>query len=499
VQLSRFWLVDWEAGVPNRVELEAASEGALAVDEPPIARVPWLTQRRLVGFVLGWIALFALVSVWVSNPFQSETSASATPNYWHVMFLHGLLISMVGLGALLACWILRLQSTHVRVWIAGGVVAATVLVALGGIWDKKIPGDEAPLWTQISGFFALDEIFLVLLVGIVIEWRRRADARSLTYLAAGVAAASMFVAAVMGHLAGWMLEYGNTPGLIDRYARFVGESRADWTNNLIGSHSHEMVVALMAFVVTLAAVQFRYDSLEAVPRLLARLGLASVAAGTVVMSAIYVAAGFTTWAPPAWLTSHHGVNGIASDDIVTGIFVMGGGLLVLIAYALVGAGKLASLRRRPVRLAALWSWALSFATVVVAGYAIELDTTYFGAGDPQAKGAANDAVFTWIHQDIGLFLFPTLTLVMLAAERFVARRRQRTIGSTTLAGTTLAFVGLVVFVFADPARRGSGYILSTIGLAIIGAALLATTWYSAVGGDMAIAAEAPPVSPPTTS
>jgi len=33
--------------------------------------------------VIGWIALLALVSVFVSNPFQSETSAAAAPNYWH--------------------------------------------------------------------------------------------------------------------------------------------------------------------------------------------------------------------------------------------------------------------------------------------------------------------------------------------------------------------------------------------------------------------------------
>jgi hypothetical protein len=375
-------------------------------------------------------------------------------------------------------------------------------VAIGGIWDKKIPGDEAPLWTQISGFFALDEILLLLLVGIVIEWRRRASAdRILPLLAAGVAAASMFVAAVMGHLAGWILEFGNTPGWIDRYARYVGETRTDWTNNLIGSHSHEMVVAMMALVVALAAQQFGYASLEAMSRLLARAGLASVAGGTVAMSGIYVAAGFTTWAPPPWLTSHHGVNGIASDDVVTGIFVMGGGLLVLTAYALVGAGKVASLRRRPIRLAALWSWALSFATVVVAGYAIELDTTHFGAGDPKAPGAANDAVFTWIHQDIGLFLFPTLTLVMLAAERYVASRGRSVIGSTTLAGTTLAFVGLLVFVFLDTALHGAGYLLSTVGLAVIGAALLATLWYSnlakpSVGGERS---EAPSERPPTTA
>jgi hypothetical protein len=471
--------------------------GSVAPDEAPIGRLPWLTNRRLVGFVIGWIALFALVSVFVSNPFQSETSAAATPIYWHVMFLHGLLVSMVGLGALLACQVLGLRSRHVRIWIAAGVVVATVLVALGGIWDKKIPGDEAALWTQITGFFALDEILLLLLVGIVIEWRRRTvSERTLPLLAALVAAASMFVAALMGHLAGWMLEYGNTPGLIDRYARYIGESRTDWTNNLIGSHSHQMVVALMAFIVALAAAQFGYSSMESSPRFLARLGLAAVAAGTVAMSAIYVVAGFTTWAPPPWLTSHHGVNGIASDDVVTGIFVMGGGLLVLLAFALVAAGKLASLRRRPVRLAALWSWALSFATVVVAGYAIELNTTHFGAGDPKAPGAANDAVFTWIHQDIGLFMFPTLTLVMLAAERYVTTRRQGLIGSTTLAGTTVAFVGLLVFVFLDTAPRGAGYILSTIGLAIIGSALLATLWYSKLGTPPTDNKQADAPSPP---
>lgn len=72
---------------------DLALAGQVELEDPPIARLPWLTDRRLVGFVIGWIALFALVSVFVSNPFQSETSAGATPNYWHVMFLHGLLIS----------------------------------------------------------------------------------------------------------------------------------------------------------------------------------------------------------------------------------------------------------------------------------------------------------------------------------------------------------------------------------------------------------------------
>jgi hypothetical protein len=43
---------------------------------PPIGRAPSLTHRRLVFFVIGWIMVFALVSVFVSNPFQSGTSAA---------------------------------------------------------------------------------------------------------------------------------------------------------------------------------------------------------------------------------------------------------------------------------------------------------------------------------------------------------------------------------------------------------------------------------------
>ncbi len=72
-------------------------------DSSPIRWAPWLTHRRLMLFVIGWLVLFAVLSVFVSNPFQSETSAAASPDYAHVMFLHGLLIGMVGLMSLLAC------------------------------------------------------------------------------------------------------------------------------------------------------------------------------------------------------------------------------------------------------------------------------------------------------------------------------------------------------------------------------------------------------------
>ncbi len=212
------------APLREREEAPAARAELSIDDRSPSVRLPWLTPRRLIVFVIGWLTLFAVLSAFLSNPFQSEPNAAAEPDYARVMFLHGLLIGMVGLGALLTCSVLALRSLHVRLWIAGGVIIATVLAAVGGIWDRTIPGSEVPMWTQILGFFALDEILVLLLVGLFIEWRRGVPtARTLPYLAAAAASASMLVAAVMGHLVGWIMEFGvNTPSLIHDYMRFAG-------------------------------------------------------------------------------------------------------------------------------------------------------------------------------------------------------------------------------------------------------------------------------------
>lgn len=463
-----------------------------------LARVPWLTSRRIVFFVLGWMLLFGVISAFISNPFQSEPSATASPNYWHVMFLHGLLIGMVALGGLVACQVFELQSRHVRVWIAVGALAATIPAAVGGIFDKGVPGYEVPMWIQIVGFFALDEILLTLLVGFVLEYRRRAPvSRTLPFIGATLATASLLIAAVMGHIAGWLLEFGLKPGILRSFAKSIGYTKAgDWSAALVGSHSHEMAVASMALIVTLLARQFGYGSLEGVQRRLARLGLIMVPIGVVAMSYVYVRAGFSTWAPPTWFKSNGGTNGIASDDVITGVFVMGGGLLVLGSFALVAAGKLGSVRRLPVRAAAVWSWILSFATVAVAGYSIELNETYYGAGDPHAKGATGDAVFTWLHQDLGLFLLPTLALVTVVVDRLVASRHHGLIGRALIAGTSIGFIGSVVYVFVNPARHGPGYVITSIGLAVVGATLLATIWWGAIRGGSPRPRRAPGGSPP---
>ena len=453
---------------------EASSE-----DYSSISWAPWATPRRLIVFLIAWMVAFAALTAFVSSPFRSEIHAGATPNYGSVMLIHGLLIGMVGLFALLTLQVFKVRSMHARLWIAVGAVAATVLASVGGIFDTRIPGAEVALWTQIFGFFALDEILILMVYAIVREYKHGVSvAGRLPVIAAALAAASLMGAAIMGHIAGWLMEFGETPGFVASYRSFAGFGKVDdWTAVLVGSHSHEMAVSAMALVITLTAVQFGYKSLSGIARNVARAGMAMITVGVVGTTALYLIGGFTTIQLPGFFTDGLAFsNGsIPPDDVFSGVLVMGVGVIVAGAF-------LKSIVHRPVRLAAAWAWTLSFATVAVAGFSIEVNTAnFFGAGDQQAAGAANDAIFTWMHQDVGLFLLPTILGVMLAVELLVSSKRASIIGLASIVGTTILFAGGMVWVFINPDLFGPGYIVSTAGILVIGAALLGTIYYSVVG------------------
>lgn len=435
----------------------------------------WLTPRRLILFVIAWLALLNLISLLVSNPYMTETSALATPDYFRVMFLHGLLIGMVGLAALIVCQIFHCGSRLAHGWIAGAVLVATILAAVGGTFNRSLRGSDLALWTQVVSFFIMDGIALVMLLTAIGEWRRRSPlSRTLPFTAAVFSGASMLLAGAMGHFGGWVLRSGGGfSDLSTYYLRAVGFTTGDqFLHALRLSHSHQMAMGIMGLVVALLAQQFGYGKLEGGPRAVARTGLAMVVVGTVVMTVIYLVMAFTAWQPPDLFSSGPGGgSGIPAHDAVTGSLIVGGGVV-----ALVGLG-LGRLIRGPVRWAAAWSWLVSFALVVVAGYYIQIHEAFFGGGDLGAPGAEQDAVFTWLHQGFGLFLLPSAILAMLVVERLVGRGRPAWIGWATIIGVSMTFVGGLIWLFVNPALYGPGYFVSAMGLLIIGAGLLATLWW----------------------
>lgn len=443
-------------------------------DEAIIPRFRWLTPRTITYGTFFWMLLFAVGSIGVANPFFTETSADADINTWNVMYLHGLLIGMVGIAMLLALSVFHLRWRHAWLLIPLGVVVATLLDTVGGIFDRNIPGttgDQVAMWVQIIGFFALDEILIVAVLAFFLDWRGKTDSsRRLSFYTGWVATASMLIAAVMGHAAGWILSFGDSPHFIGTFAHFEGEAVSDLEANLIGSHSHDMVVAFMVLVVAASVAFFGERREHERFANVRRVGLWAALVGTVAFTVIYVAGGFTSWPTPTLFQSHNGVNGLASDDLATG-FAMFGGLIALLGVLFSRTTRsLASLA------AAVWGWLLTVGMVVATGYWIEFHEVHFGAGG-KAPGAKADAIFTWFHQDVGLLLFPLLTLIMVVSARYVIPRHQGPIALVAVVGSTLLYAAGMVYVFADQTIHGPGYALGTIGLALIGAAFLGTIWW----------------------
>ena len=444
-------------------------------DTAVVPRFPWLTPRLIIYGTFLWLLLFSLGSIAVANPFFSEKTATSSIDYWHVMYLHGMLIGMVGITLLTTMAVFQLRWRHAWVFVPLGVIAATFFDTVGGIFDHRIPGsagDEIATWVQILGFFALDEMLIVIGVAFFLDWRNRTGpSRRLSYHVAWVASVSMLAAAIMGHLAGWILAYGNHPWLIGSFAHFEGETVSSLEANLITSHSHQMTVAFMVIAVA-ASVSFFAERSEAAKFVtLRRVGLSMALIGTVGFTVMYVWAGFTSWVIPALFTNSNGVNGVAADDLVTG-FAMFGLLLSL-------TGALLSKATKPLLpvLAATWGWTLTTLLVIATGYWIEYHETHFGVGNPSAPGAASDNIFTWFHQDVGLFLFPVMTVVMLITARYVLPKHQGPIAWASIVGSTVLFAGGMIYIFVDQAPHGTGYVLSTIGLLVIGAAFLGTVWW----------------------
>ena len=419
------------------------------------------TEHKVVIGMLIWLTLLAIGSTFISTPFQSEVSAGANIVYPNVMYLHGLLIGMVGLIALIAMDVFQCRHAGLRGLILWGTLGATVLSGLGGIFDRSVH-DVFPLWMQITSFFFLDEILLTLTITMYTVARRSGQLVAWTSAAAALSA---FLAAVMGHIAGWMLDFGAYPrALILGYARLAGLRWQDWMANLIGSHSHEMVAAVITLVtcVAIAAVPVRS---ERRPRLTS-FGLWLMLAGVILMTLMYVVAGFTQLQPPTLFA--HGPSGLASDDLITGVGVMLGGFIALLGVSLEPGNE------RLLRYGSLVASALILLTVVVGGYYIEFHENIFGAGGA-APGAASDAIFTWWHQDFAFFMVPSTMVLLVALTRLVQPGQARDYAMyAVVAGEIIAFLGGVIFVFLDTATGGLGFVAITLGfLAVIVGVVLA--------------------------
>lgn len=434
-------------------------------------RVRWLTPRRLALFLVFWVTVFFAGSVFVNNPF-ARTGApfnwdlgAGSPNYyWVVMYLHGLNTGLVGLAALIACDVFELPSPHVRRGILAGVLVAGVLAPVGAVFNTSAPWTNVGLWIQVTAFVALDEIVILFLWGMVSLWREgEPRSRTFPFLVAMLTGAVMLAAALMGHLAGVILGFGDNPSLLGQYASLeMGMTLDQWAAALIGAHSYLMITAVPAGVMSLVAVRFGYYRLAGAPKLLAQLGFALVAIDLVLQTGMGLLLGFSDWPgglPPQVLALPGVPSFLALNDASNFVFLVLGGVLLLGALA-IGRTTGRSPAGLPIR--ALPLLMLTIFTVLTALTEPTNDTAI--GTPPQA----------WLRLFVAFFLTMLVVLVVLLAERLLGHRERWRVGWLTTAGALVTFTGAIAYLSAG--LVAGGYV-AVGGIALLGLSFVTTSWW----------------------
>jgi hypothetical protein len=409
------------------------------------------------AWAIGTFALAPLVNY--VTPFLDPSYANAwTPDvYWRlVMYWHGaIFIPWVTALAVLVCMRYKLDTLPGKTGrlicesIFFGSYFAVPVASIAGVfdvYDSFLFG--IPLWAQISAFLIADEMAVALIIAMLVYPRLWGGFRSagMPYYTILTGVSGALVAAMMGHVGGWVTWFGPSPGVLNQYINSTmypvlgfsnSTSVVTFTEDVVGSHSHLMLIALMAGVVALVALAFGFEKWGKNQRRVANFGFAVMIAALLLALWEYVAAGVGNFQIPNFFVND--VNGVAGDDLTTGVVGLGAVfvLAALIAHSrgsLTGEGR--PLLRDPLFLSVVGAWITIYLVIPVTGFYINFNETFF-----KNAGINFDEAFNRFHQDFGFYLLPSLVTLLVGLHTFgIGPRVRRYVGYLSIAGILMAFV-----------------------------------------------------------
>jgi len=194
---------------------------------------------------------------------------------------------------------------------------------------------------------------------------------------------------------------------------------------------------VMAAIVALTPAVYGYAKWEKREKALSTTGFVIMVVGIILSAWIYLVSGVGNYFIPTLFQS--GPNGLAMDDMMTGIVGLGAAfvLVALVSYARKGKtadGKV--LLKDPLFLSIIAAWLFIYLLIPVTGYYIEFNQSFY-----MAAGLGFDAAFTRFHQDFAFFMLPALVTSILIFDAFgISGKTRRTVGLLYLVGTTITFV-----------------------------------------------------------
>lgn len=423
-------------------------------------RIP-LTPKFVIWWNILWVIIvgaFAPVMNYVTPFLDPSYNNEWTPDvFWRlVLYFHGAFIPWMMALAALVLVTFHLDSlkgklgTHLKHLVLIGGLFSGPLAALGGIFDLyNTFAFGIPVWTQIVSIAIGGETVAFLIFAMLYfpkgSGKKFVDLQ-LPYYVVLLSAIGVIIAALIGDVSGWITWFGPWPSIVPQYINstmypvlgfYNSTAVVTWTEDMVGSHSHLMLPSVMAAIVALSPAVYGYSKWERKEKVISTIGYLIMAVGLVGSIWIYLVSGVGNYSIPALFQS--GPNGVAMDDVITGIVALGTAFVLvgLIAYGSRGKthdGKL--LLKDPLFLSLIAAWLFIYLLIPVTGYYIEFNQSFY-----QAAGVGFDAAYTRFHQDFAFFLLPALVTSILIFEVFgISGRARRTVGYLYLVGSIVTFV-----------------------------------------------------------
>ena len=434
-------------------------------------KADFLTAKFLVWWSIIWALIIGILAPVVNffTPFlNSDYNNMWTPDiFWRLdLYWHGAFIPWMLALAALAITVLGLDSmkgrigTHLKHMLLIGGLFGVPLAAIGAIFNVyNTFAFGIPMWTQVVSIGIGGETIFFLIISLLIypqESRKRYGQLGFPYYIVLLCAVGIILAALMGDVSGWITWFGPWPSVFPQYINstmypvlgfYNSTAVVTWTEDMVTSHSHLMLPSVMAAIVALTPAVYGYGKWEKKEKAVSTIGFVIMVVGLLLSMCVYIVSGVGNYVIPTLFQSGpNGVNGLAMDDMITGIVGLGAAvvLVALVSYARKGKttdGRM--LLKDPLFLSVVAAWLFIYLLIPVTGYYIEFNESFYGLGGAvaSAAGAAFDAAYTRFHQDFAFFLLPALVTAILIFDVFgIAGKTRRTVGLLFLVGSTITFV-----------------------------------------------------------
>ncbi|KHN58118.1 hypothetical protein OI70_07460 [Dickeya fangzhongdai] len=434
---------------------------------------------RVIKWLLIVLVVYAICSVFISNPFSIFVDRTTPVDYSRIMYFHGLSVGLAGITALMISQVYSLEGKFKKIIFYCTIL--TILIGVsGGAINRSMDDSKLALWYQVLSFLALDVILITMLVGLILTENRELKI-SRTYYLVLAASCTAVIAALIGDLAGFILDFGDWPGILGWYAEKIGYTLPEWQDNLLRSHSDMMVVAVIGLILSFVSWKYGQDlignaaTIKATGEWMAIFGLISLIIIMVVsgfggshlqIPHIFTEKGF-------FALRGESVAGIDLGDFVIGTFILLGGLL-LIGAILFGKRKTDAVLSKTSKYTIsgiFFTWLSIVVTVAGMGFLEEYRADLYNSANPVPLGEYGFA-FRMLHLDVSLMLFPAIMVVMLLAQHLLRDEQNKIIQWILRAGVILCSIGSLVYMVLNPKPFGPGYWIVGSGFVFVIAGMI---------------------------